>query len=208
ARPFVRLTGRHLCVAARRSAGHIARPEAIPLSRIRGMPFEITSQGTHLECRLFGVLTAEDLVRLAGQVEAIEDSLPAPVDRATDTTTVESFAIDFAAVAALAERRRQRRFSKRVRSAIIARRPVEVAFARMYQMLNDNPDIEVRIVTGMRGHDVVQRDVRGRRFGRVHPGPHRRICGGQASARWHCKRSCCRRSGRGPAPARLHWMQH
>ena len=46
---------------------------------------------------------------------------------------------------ALAERRAQRAITAPTRSALVAKRPVHYGFARMFQMLNDNPRIQIRI---------------------------------------------------------------
>ncbi|HEY7728303.1 MAG TPA: hypothetical protein VID50_07590 [Candidatus Eisenbacteria bacterium] len=110
------------------------------------MPFEIAIQGGIFRARLFGVVTGEDLVRFADEAGAMEDAAPAPMDRVADITEVESFEITYSDVLALAIQRRARRFDRPVRSALIAREPVEVGFARMFQTLNDNPQIEMRVV--------------------------------------------------------------
>jgi hypothetical protein len=110
------------------------------------MPFEITTQGGIFRARLFGVVTGEDLVRFAAEIGTLEDAAPETMDRVTDITETESFDINYSDVLALAIQRRARRFDRPVRSALVARQPVAVGFARMFQTLNDNPQIEIRIV--------------------------------------------------------------
>jgi hypothetical protein len=109
------------------------------------VPFEITNQGTFLFGRLQGTVTASDLYQLANDTEAMENSIPEAMDRICDMTAAERFDVGFQAVNALAQRRRVRKFSKRVKSAIIVADLVQLGIARMYQTLNDNPQIEVRI---------------------------------------------------------------
>jgi len=110
------------------------------------MPFEITIQDDYFVFRLYGVVTSVDLDRIASEVEVLEDSIPTAIDRITDITSVERFDVGFPAVNILAGRRSVRQFSKPVKSAIIVRESVQFGLARMYQMLNDNSQIEIRIL--------------------------------------------------------------
>jgi len=109
------------------------------------MPFEITNQGDFFLGRLHGIVTTADLDQLATDTAALEDSIPTSLDRICDITSVERFDVGFHAINALAERRRVRKFSKRVKSAIIVQDLVQKGIARMFQTLNDNPQIEIRI---------------------------------------------------------------
>ncbi|MFI5166851.1 MAG: hypothetical protein ACHQQS_09550 [Thermoanaerobaculales bacterium] len=113
------------------------------------MPFEITYQGDFLFMRVFGVLTKRDLLNGAEEAEIVEKSLPTEMNRAIDVTSVETFEIDFPTILAVAERRRRRKYRRPIKSALIARRPIEVGFARMFQTLNDHPQIEIRIVQSL-----------------------------------------------------------
>lgn len=110
------------------------------------MPIEITEKGTYFLARWYGVITAGDLVRLASEAETLENALPEPLDRIADISEVSSFEIGYPELSALAERRRARKFSHSVKSAIIATSPVQVGLARMFQTLNDNPQIEIRVL--------------------------------------------------------------
>jgi len=110
------------------------------------MPYELTVQGDHYFLRFVDAMTQADLERLPDEVKALEDSLPEDLDRITDITAVESFEIGFPDMHAIAARRRARTFRNPVRSALVVRDPVAVGFARMFQTLNDNPQIEIRIV--------------------------------------------------------------
>jgi hypothetical protein len=109
------------------------------------LPFEITTPGNYILTRGYGVVTAEDLRALADQAEAAE-ARHQTANRLSDLTAVESFDFDFTAVSALADRRRALRHDAPIKSAIIAVKPVAIGFARMFQTLNDNPQVEIRIV--------------------------------------------------------------
>jgi hypothetical protein len=47
------------------------------------------------------------------------------------------------------ERRRTQRFANSIKSAVVASRPVQVGFARMYQTLNTNPQVEIQIFAAL-----------------------------------------------------------
>src|SRR5688572_1607807 len=110
------------------------------------MPFEISAPAGYIMARFFGAVTPADLQALAEQTDMMEARHQVP-NRLTDLTAVESFDFDFIAVSALADKRRVVRFPTPIRSAIIAVAPVAIGFSRMYQTLNDNPQIEIRIVS-------------------------------------------------------------
>jgi len=66
-------------------------------------------------------------------------------DRLTDLTALERIDVGFEEVFALAMKRAERTVPAPIRSALVANRPVQFGFARMFQMLNDNPRIQIRI---------------------------------------------------------------
>lgn len=65
--------------------------------------------------------------------------------RITDMTGITDFGIGFPDVLTLAETRRRLKFPNSFRSAIIAPRSEHYGVARMFQTLNDNPQIDIRI---------------------------------------------------------------
>ena len=108
------------------------------------MPFDIRDEGSFYFIRLSGVMDPADLKAVTGEIERLEDAGP-PKDRVTDFTGVERIDVGFEEVFALALRRAQRTVTAPIRSALVAKRPVHFGFARMFQMLNDNPQIQIRI---------------------------------------------------------------
>jgi hypothetical protein len=110
------------------------------------LPFELTNPDGLLFARLYGVFTAPELDHLAAEAEIAEASSPTSVDRITDLTAVERFEVGFREIYAFAARRSAQRFSRVVKSAIIVEQPVQFGLAHMYQSLNQNPQIQVRIV--------------------------------------------------------------
>ena len=108
------------------------------------MPFEITDEGKYHSARLFGVLDRADLDAVTREVERLEDEGTLK-DRLTDLTALERIDVGFEEVFALAQRRAERKVTAPIRSALVANRPVQFGFARMFQMLNDNPRVQIRI---------------------------------------------------------------
>ena len=108
------------------------------------MPFRIETQSPFLRIVAEGRLTGADLVDLLSEVEHLEGELQRIPDRVLDLSSV---AIDtnFRAMLELASRRVSRIFPNSFRSAIVAPTPATMGFARMFQTLNTNPQIELRI---------------------------------------------------------------
>lgn len=113
------------------------------------MSYEITQARGHCCVRLFGVVSAADLLRFGQEIERIEDATPDDFDRIVDFTGVDDFAVGFLEVNGLAQRRRERRFRNPVKVALVAIRPNEFGYARMYQTLNDHPMVAIRIVSSL-----------------------------------------------------------
>jgi hypothetical protein len=110
------------------------------------MPFELTTPGTVLFARVFGVFTAPELNHMAAAAEIAEASHPVSLDRITDLTAVERFEVGFREIYYFALRRSRQRFSRVVKSAIVVQDPVQLGIARVYEALNENPQIQIRIL--------------------------------------------------------------
>lgn len=108
------------------------------------MPFEIRDEGGFYSARLFGVLDRTDLDAVSLAVDQMEDA-GLMKDRLTDLTGLDRIDVGFEEVFALAHRRALRPIPVPVRSALVASKPVQFGFARMFQMLNDNPRIQIRV---------------------------------------------------------------
>jgi hypothetical protein len=110
------------------------------------MPFELTTPSATLFARVFGTFTAPELNHLASEAEIVEASHPVSLDRITDLTAVERFEVGFREIFYFAIRRSAQRFSRVVKSAIIVQEPMQLWIARVYEALNDNPQIQIRIL--------------------------------------------------------------
>lgn len=109
------------------------------------MPYQLTSEPDMLRIELFGILTAYDLQSIAAELEQIEGRMPVTPNRLTDATHLLNGDLNFADVFALAERRKVQNLANQIKSALVAPKPVNLGFARMFQILNDHPQIEIQI---------------------------------------------------------------
>lgn len=110
------------------------------------MPFVLTTSDRVMFVRAFGVCTSAELGQLATEAEAAEAEQLDSVDRVTDITNVERFEFDIRDLYHFAARRSQQRFSRVVKSAIVVADPEQFRVASLYAALNDNPQMQVRVM--------------------------------------------------------------
>jgi hypothetical protein len=108
------------------------------------MPFEISREPGHVRIRLTGTVSAMDLDDLAREMHRLEDEL-GPVHRVTDLTGMDTVDVAYPEVSDFADRRRKRPMNAPVRSALVANRPLQIGYARMFQTLNDNAFVDIRL---------------------------------------------------------------
>lgn len=113
------------------------------------MPFHMTSEPAFFLVAFFDPLTRHDLQAAADAIAAIEGTLPLTPHRLTDLRQVSETELTYADMLAFVERRKTRRLANPIKSAIVASRPVQMGFARMFQILNDHPQIEVQVFDTM-----------------------------------------------------------
>jgi hypothetical protein len=94
---------------------------------------------------LFGTVTLADLLSAGEEARRIEAEAPVSPPRITDMSRVDDLDLDYWRMEEFAARRRIAPLKNKVRSAIVAPSQVQYGFARMFQTLNDNPLIEIRI---------------------------------------------------------------
>jgi hypothetical protein len=109
------------------------------------MPYQIAYDGPVLLIRMFDAVTPADLDAAADEVFAIEDEGRNTPPRLTDLRDVTDAQFSYADVARLAERARSRPLAAPVKSAVVVAQPVQLGFARMFQILNEHPHITMRI---------------------------------------------------------------
>lgn len=109
------------------------------------MPASCEMIGDLLHVTFTGFLTPEELIQTARQVADLESRLEAAPNRITDLTAVTDSEIGSATVQEVAALRRRTRLPNPIRSALVAPLPVHMGFARMFQTLNDHPQITMQV---------------------------------------------------------------
>jgi len=109
------------------------------------MPYTINDDGPVLEFSLFGTLTNADLSKLGDDAWAIDGGAAIVKPRITDMRPITRLEINFTGVSDLATTRLAMRFPNAFKSAIVAPDLPHFGFARMFQTLNDHPQITIAI---------------------------------------------------------------
>ena len=98
-----------------------------------------------LRVTLYHALTPEDLTGIMHDADEIEQELDPIPHRITTAAAVTDIQIGYAEVKVFAWHRRVIRFPNVFKSAIVVSTPVQRGIARMFQTLNDNPQIAIEI---------------------------------------------------------------
>jgi hypothetical protein len=108
------------------------------------MPIRIETDAPFLRILMEGHITGADLLDAVNDLERLERGLPRVPDRIVDMSAIE-LETNFGNVMELAARRNAQVFPNPFRSAVVAPTPKLLGFSRMFQTLNTNPQIELRI---------------------------------------------------------------
>jgi hypothetical protein len=109
------------------------------------MSFEIRRDREVIRIVLSGTFTNQDLLHGGMELAKLEEASPSLPNRILDVRPVERIEIDFAGMFALAESRRRKQYGNAFKTAILADGLVHYGFARMFQTLNDHPQIAIAI---------------------------------------------------------------
>ena len=92
-----------------------------------------------------GALSSKDLMDYMKAFGDEEDRLAVTPHRIADLTALAEITIGFDDILSLAKGRRVKKFPNAFKSAIVANTEVQTGFARMFQTLNNNPQIAIKI---------------------------------------------------------------
>jgi len=109
------------------------------------MAYRVYLEGAEIRVEFSGVVTTRDFEDFAPVVEELERRPAVVPHRIGDLSKTSGMEIGFREVLALADRRKSRRFPNAFKSAIVAPQPVQLGLARMFQILNDHPQITIKI---------------------------------------------------------------
>lgn len=109
------------------------------------MPYRLGFDGDLLRLALSGAVTAADFKAFGAELAQLEAGRAVIPARLTDLTEAVSMDLRYADVADYVDRRKARSFPNSFKSAIVTSQSVHIGFARMFQTLNDHPQITIRI---------------------------------------------------------------
>src|SRR3954470_13919047 len=109
------------------------------------MAHHVSSDGSLVLVQLSGTLTRADLESVGDEIIAIERDGANTPHRLTDFRQITDTAVGYQEMSVLVELSRARPLGSHIRSALVVERPVQMGFARMFQILNEHPQVTVRI---------------------------------------------------------------
>jgi hypothetical protein len=95
-------------------------------------------------------VTSDELRRYANELAALETSGELPANRITDISEAEGLDLHFDEIGSFAAQRCVAPLKNIVKSAIFAPTDVQFGMARMFQTLNDNPKIRIKVFRDLR----------------------------------------------------------
>ena len=109
------------------------------------MAFSVEYKDSIFWIFLTGSISGKDLTDAAAMVAVQESRHAVTPHRITDITAATEMGIGFDEILSLAGHRRALRFPNAFKSAIVAGSEAQMGFARMFQTLNNNPQIAIKI---------------------------------------------------------------
>lgn len=109
------------------------------------MAWHLVNETNFLRLVAHGHFTPEELRAALAELETIEGAVARIPDRMIDLTGIAYSELRFPDIEFVAARRKARRFPNRFRSALVTSHPAQLGYARMFQTLNEHPDITIRI---------------------------------------------------------------
>jgi hypothetical protein len=109
------------------------------------MPHRVSLDEPYFRVWFSGVLTGADLREVAEELRAHERELGRVPDRLVDMSEVVAAGATFQLAILAARVRGIQRFPNSFRSALVAPRVEVAGFARIFKILNRNPQIDVRV---------------------------------------------------------------
>ena len=107
------------------------------------MPYSLSVEPALVRVVFFGTLTAADLHAMANDVAAIERARNVSHNRLTDLRHVSDIQLTYADMLAYVTQRQTQWRALPLRSALVASTTLSVGFARMFQTLSEQREVEV-----------------------------------------------------------------
>ncbi len=113
------------------------------------MPYRVELDEPFVRVCFTGTLTPSDLLGVGLALARHQHDLGREPDRLVDLSGVEATGVAFKLVMAAARYRRIEHFPNAFRSALFAPTETSHGFARIFQTINKNPQIEIRVFASM-----------------------------------------------------------
>jgi hypothetical protein len=111
------------------------------------MPYSISSERGYTYINLSGHLTVPEVAAAVQKMDEIDSGADATPNRLVDITAVENLQVSFSEMSNFASLRRSVKLKNPVRTAVVARTPVQFGVARMFELLNQQPQTQVAVFT-------------------------------------------------------------
>jgi hypothetical protein len=118
------------------------------------MAISLLESDTYWIVRLEGEITGQQLLEAACQIGEREAALPVTYSRLVDLSRATAVNLNFSVLAELSKVRELAKLKNPIKSAIWASNPVQYGFARMYQTLSQNPNLEVQVFNDLESADA------------------------------------------------------
>jgi hypothetical protein len=109
------------------------------------MSFRITSEPDFLRIEINGTFTRGEFVAFMAEVEAIEQQSARIPDRLISDLSLTSGDVGPIELLDVAARRKAQTFRNSFKTALVATTPAGLGIARMFQTLNDHPQVQIEI---------------------------------------------------------------
>jgi len=109
------------------------------------MPFQIQGDAEIIRITLSGQLTEAEISEVGRELIRLEATYPTTPNRLTDLTGVEKGELPFAAIHERAKRNRERVYTNKFKSAIVAPKTLDYGLTRIYQTLGEHPQVDLQI---------------------------------------------------------------
>ena len=109
------------------------------------MPHKIETKEGIIHVVFSGRITTEEVLLLGRELAELEASLDTALGRLTDWSAAESTDLHFRDIEGFARVRRQTKLKNAIRSALVAPTDVHFGLSRIFQALNDNPQITIAV---------------------------------------------------------------
>jgi hypothetical protein len=109
------------------------------------VPITIQRSGDLFEITFTGKITSTDLFRGARELAELEANEAVTPARLIDLSGVTELDLDFGSMQQFADARKQSQLKNPTRSGVFAPQPLQFGFARMYQSIQENPQLDVQV---------------------------------------------------------------